>query len=189
MDEYQERGAIQKLKSGDINALDTLVQAYQQRAIRAAYLVTQDQSLAEDVTQSAFVRAFQSIAHFDASRRFLPWFLRIVINLAVQSAQKQARNISLEDSDHPDSLRFESLLTDHFPNPETEVERREMEATVEHMLSQLTPDQRAVIVLRYYVDLSESTMSEMLCVPPGTIKSRLHAARQQLRSLIRLRSI
>jgi RNA polymerase sigma-70 factor, ECF subfamily len=189
MDEHREQIIIAKLKSGDINALAHLVRAYQHRALRAAYLVTQDRALAEDVTQVAFVRVYENIAQFDASRRFLPWFLRIVVNLAVQSAQKQARTLSLDDSPHRDGVTFEDLLADPLPNPETELERQEMEASVQRMLEQLSPDQRAVIVLRYYVDLTEANMSEALAVPPGTIKSRLHAARRQLRSLMRLRPI
>lgn len=188
MDEHDERIAITKLKSGDIGGLAPLVRAYQQKALRTAYLVTQDQALAEDVTQAAFVRVFEAIAQFDTSRCFLPWFLRIVVNLSVQAAQKQARTLSLNDSPQHDGITFEDLLTDQFPNPETEVERQEMEASVQQLLEQLSSDQRAVIVLRYYVDLTESHMSDVLAVPPGTIKSRLYAARRQLRNLIRLRS-
>jgi RNA polymerase sigma-70 factor, ECF subfamily len=189
MDEHQERIVMAKLKAGDINGLEALVTAYQQRALRTAYLVTQDQALAEDVTQSAFVRVFENSAQFDISRRFLPWFLRIVVNLAVQTSRKQSRTVSFDSASTREGVTFEDLLTDQFPNPETQLEQREMQATIQQMLTQLSPDQRAVIVLRYYVDLTEGSMSEVLAVPPGTIKSRLHAARRQLRSLMRLRSI
>jgi RNA polymerase sigma-70 factor, ECF subfamily len=189
MDEHQERIVMAKLKAGDINGLEALVTAYQQRALRTAYLVTQDQALAEDVTQSAFVRVFENSAQFDISRRFLPWFLRIVVNLAVQTSRKRARTLSFDSASTREGVTFEDLLTDQFPNPETQLEQREMQATIQQMLTQLSPDQRAVIVLRYYVDLTEMSMSDVLAVPPGTIKSRLHAARRQLRNLMRLRSI
>src|SRR5690606_15032473 len=174
----------------DIDALTPLVHAYQHKALRTAYLVTQDSPLAEDVTQAAFVQAYRSIGQFDASRRFLPWFLRIVVNLAVQSAHRQTRTTSLDATADPDGeTLFAELLTDHRPDPETEVEQRELQQTVQSLLEQLSPDQRAVIVLRYYVDLTEAQMADVLKLPAGTVKSRLHAARRQLRRLIRFNPI
>src|SRR5688572_2198616 len=95
MNEQDEQQLILRLKSGDMKALSSLVIAYQQRALRTAYLVTQDQALAEDACQTAFLRAFAAIEQFDISRRFLPWFLRIVVNVAVQMAKKQARTLPL----------------------------------------------------------------------------------------------
>lgn len=185
MDERLEHHTIKKLKAGDINALTPLVQAYQHRALRTAYLVMQDQSLAEDVTQSAFLRAFDSIEQFDMSRRFLPWFLRIVVNMAVQTAKKQSRMVSLDVSyNSNEELTLADLVPDTAPNPETQVEMQELEDRVEKLLDRLSPDQRAVIVLRYYVNVTESQMADMLDVPTGTIKSRLFSARRQLRRLI-----
>lgn len=178
MDELIEHHTIEKLKAGDIKALTPLVQTYQHRALRTAYLVTQDQSLAEDVTQSAFLRAFECIHQFDSSCRFLPWFLRIVVNMAVQSAKKQSRTLSL------DTLSNDDELPDTMLNPEVQVEIRELETQIETLLEQLSPEQRAVIVLRYYVDFTETQMAHMLDVPTGTIKSRLFSARKQLRRLI-----
>jgi len=185
MDERQEYNIIAKLKAGEIKALSPLVHAFQHRALRTAYLVTQDQSLAEDVTQSAFLRAFECIHQFDSTRRFLPWFLRIVVNMAVQATKKQSRTFSLDTiSSHNEELSLVDLLPDTMLNPEAQVEIRELEAHIENLLEQLPPEQRAVIVLRYYVNFTESQMANLLDVPTGTIKSRLFSARKQLRRLI-----
>lgn len=185
MDEHHEYRIIRKLQAGDINALTPLVRAYQHRALRTAYLVTQDQDLAEDITQSAFLRAFDNIHQFDVSRRFLPWFLRIVVNMAVQIVKKQSRTYSLDtvfNQDH--ELTLSELLSDTMHNPEAQLEIQELEERMENLLQQLSPDQRAVIVLRYYVDFTEAQMAIELDVPRGTIKSRLFSARKQLRRLI-----
>lgn len=185
MDERQEYNIVAKLKAGDIKALSPLVHAYQHRALRTAYLVTQDQALAEDVTQSAFLRAFECIHQFDSSRRFLPWFLRIVVNMSVQIARKQSRTLSLDTiSEHVEELTLADLLPDTIPNPEGQIEMRELEDRIETLLEQLSPEQRSVIVLRYYVNFTESQMANLLDVPTGTIKSRLFSARKQLRRLI-----
>jgi RNA polymerase sigma-70 factor (ECF subfamily) len=189
MDESYERSIIKKLKAGDIGALTPLVKAYQHRALRAAYLVLQDQELAKDVTQAAFLRAYERIHQFDTNRRFLPWFLRIVVNMSVQMAQKQSRTTSLEGISHADDESWiDTLLSEYKPDPETQLEMRELEQEIHSMLKQLSPDKRAVVVLRYYVDMTEVEMSKLLSVPPGTIKSRLHTARRQLRRLLSLHS-
>jgi RNA polymerase sigma-70 factor (ECF subfamily) len=70
-----ERGAIERLQNGDVSGLELLVRRYQVRAVRTAYLVTRDQSLAEDVVQAAFVKAYERIGQFEARRSFGPWFL------------------------------------------------------------------------------------------------------------------
>jgi RNA polymerase sigma-70 factor (ECF subfamily) len=190
MDRQSEVTLITRLKAGDIDALTPLVRAYQQKALRTAWLVTQDSALAEDVTQAAFVQAYQCIGQFDVARPFLPWFLRIVVNLAVKSAGKQSRTLSLDAAPDLDGeTAFAELLADHRPDPETEVEQRELAQTILQLLEQLSPDQRAVIVLRYYVDLTETQMADVLNLPTGTVKSRLHAARRQLRRLIRFNPI
>ncbi len=185
MDAHHEQAIITKLKAGELDALTPLVYAYQHRALRTAYLITQDKALAEDVTQSAFLHAFEHIHQFDISRRFMPWFLRIVVNMAVETAKKQSRTFSFDTpSDTDEDLTLADILPDTVPTPEAQLEMHELEIQVEALLRRLPPEQRAVIVLRYYVDFTESQMADVLQVPQGTIKSRLFTARQQLRRLI-----
>lgn len=186
MDVRQEQTAIKKLKAGDVRGLTALVTAYQHRALRTSYLITQDRALAEDVTQTAFLQAFESIGQFDASRRFLPWFLRIVVNMSVQMAKRQAKIVPLDEPEADAEQALNHLLVSSIPNPESQMEMRQLEGQVQGLLEQLSPDQRAVIVLRYYVDLTENEMADMLKVPQGTVKSRLHAARRRLRRMLTL---
>src|SRR5204862_3115407 len=86
-----ERTAISQMQRGDIRGLDALMLAYQVRAIRAAHLVTHDLPLAEDIVQSAFIRAFERIGQYDDSRPFGPWFLRSVINSATTAVSRRGR--------------------------------------------------------------------------------------------------
>ena len=79
----EEREAVARLKAGDIGGLETLVQMYQVQALRTAYLVTRGRHLAEDIVQTAFLRAYERIGQFDAQRSFGPWFLRSVVNAAL----------------------------------------------------------------------------------------------------------
>ncbi len=177
----EEREAIARLHRGDINGLEALVRTYQLPAVRAAYLITRDRPLAEDVVQAAFLRAYERIGHFDAERPFGPWFLRIVAHDAVKAAARQERQIPLEDSDPATS----HSLVDPEPGPEELVEWAETRQAVWAALAALPPASRAAIVQRYYLELGEAEMAATLARPAGTVKSRLHAARARLRLLLR----
>jgi RNA polymerase sigma-70 factor (ECF subfamily) len=176
----EESEAIARLKAGDIDGLEPLVRAYQVRAVRAAFLICHDHAQAEDIVQAAFVRAYERIAQFDATRPFGPWFLRSVVNDALKAAARQGRTVPL-DWEEADA---ETGLPDPGPTPEEQLDAAETSAAIGTALARLSPEQRAAIVLRYYVGLSESEMTARLRAPPGTVKWRLHAARQRLRTLL-----
>jgi RNA polymerase sigma-70 factor (ECF subfamily) len=91
----EERQAIERLKRGDVSGLEVLVRRHQARAVQAAYLIVRDRSLAEDVVQGAFVRAYEGIGRFDAERLFGPWFMKVVVNDAVKTAARRERTLSL----------------------------------------------------------------------------------------------
>jgi RNA polymerase sigma-70 factor (ECF subfamily) len=181
----EEQEAIARLKRGDIGGLEALVRKYQVQAVRAAYLITRDRALAEDIVQAAFLRAYERIGQFDTGRSFGPWFLRSVINDAVKAAARRKRQVSLEASPEGEGASLANLLADPGPGPDDLMEAAEFRQTVWAALGELPPAQRAAIVLRYYLDLSEAEMADELACPPGTVKWRLHAARKRLRTLLR----
>jgi RNA polymerase sigma-70 factor (ECF subfamily) len=176
-----ERAAIERLKRGEIAALEPLVRAHQLRAVRAAYLVTRDLALADDVVQSAFVRAYERIGGFDPARPFGPWFMRVVLNDAVKAATRRRRESSLDDQPAAEAV---ADLPDAELGPEASQVRRETAAEVWAALGELPPAQRAAVVQRYYLGLSEAEMSAVSACPPSTVKWRLHAARERLRALL-----
>ncbi len=183
-----EREAIDRLRRGKIDALAPLVHRYQARALRAAYLITWDPMLAQDVVQAAFVRAYERIGQFDPARPFGPWFLRSVANAAVKAARREAGLTSLDaplDSLPEAGSSLAEMMADPAPGPGELIEQRDRVAAVRVALARLSPEQRAVIVLRYYLDFSEDEMARQLATAPGTIKSRLHAARRRLAGLLR----
>lgn len=177
-----EQEAIQRLKRGDIGGLEVLVRQYQLRAIRSAYLVVGDRSLAEDIVQTAFVRVFERIAQFDTQRSFGPWFLRMVVNDAIKAVQRHERTTPLHGCD-ADDVSIE-MLPAREPALDEWVAQVECRQAVAAALRRLSPEQRAVIVLRYYLNMSEADMADNLDTPQGTIKWRLHSARQRLRTLL-----
>ena len=178
MDEQQ---AIRQLKSGDIGGLEILVNLYQLRAVRTAFLITRDAALAEDAVQEVFLQIYRSIRHYDSERPFAAWFMRSVVNAAVKAARKSTR----QAPEAPDSNEawLESLPSDE-ELVEQQVEASEIQRRVWEAMRNLSPRQQAAIVQRYYLDMSEKEISVELVAAPGTIKWLLHAARKNLRSLL-----
>jgi len=181
-----EQQAITRMKAGDIRGLEVLVKTYQVQAVRTAYMVTQDQAIAEDVVQATFIRIYRKIDQFDSGRPFKPWFMRSVVNAAVQEMRKRGRQVSL-DADVPwldGDVTFEDLLPDTELGPDAAIEQVELTEVVREALARLTPDQRAAVVLRYFLEMNEREMAEELEIPAGTVKWRLHSARKRLRGLL-----
>jgi RNA polymerase sigma-70 factor (ECF subfamily) len=174
-----EREAIEHMRRGDIRGLEGLVRLHQVRAIRAAYLITREQALAQDLVQAAFLRAFERIDQLDPSRPFAPWFLTSVLHDATKAITRRNRHTSLEQLP-----RIESATPDHHPPPDVLWEQAETAEEVWAALGRLNPEQRAAVVARYYLGLSQAEMTRALDATPSTVKWRLHAARARLRLLL-----
>lgn len=180
MQDSRERDAIVRLKQGDIGGLETLVHLHQTRALRASYLISYNYALAEDVVQAAFLRAYEQIAQFDARRPFGPWFVRMVVNDTLMSVTRR-RWLSLDHETEEWGSQLPALDTD----VAARLEAAETREAIWAALERLSPHQRAAVVMRYYLDLSDAEISSRLSVPQGTVRRRLHDARERLRSLLR----
>lgn len=179
-----EKQAVARLKQGDIRGLGALVQQHQAKAVQAALLIVRDRALAEEIVQDAFLRAFQRIQQFDESRAFSPWFLRSVIHAALKVASQQQKWVPLEEHSDGSEAPTAAWLIDARGSPEDLLETDELREQVWRALEQLTPDQRAAVVLRYFLDQNEAEMIQELDRPLTTIKWWLYAARKRLRSLL-----
>ncbi len=175
-----EQQAIDALLRDDMKGLEFLVRKYQVKAVRAAFLITHDQGLAQEVVQSAFLRVVERIRQFDTKRPFAPWFMKIVVNDAIKVVKRGPDWLPLEEGE----AAFQTQLQSRLPLPEEVVTKMELNDVVWQALAQLTPKQRAAVVMRYYLDMSEKEMAGRLDVAPGTVKWRLHTARKRLRQLL-----
>ncbi len=180
----KDQNAISRLKRGDLNGLEALVSRYQAQAVHAAYMILYDRPLAEDVVQSAFVKVAERIHQFDDERPFAPWFFRIVVNDALKIAKKQKRNVSLDEQLDEPTAQLAKWLTDPGLQPEKLVEQKETRQIILKAIQSLPPGQRAVIVMRYYLDMSMSDMTIKMGRPLSTIKWWLRDARRRLHSLM-----
>jgi RNA polymerase sigma-70 factor (ECF subfamily) len=176
-----ELEAIQHLKQGDISGLELLVARYQLKAVRVAYLITRDPGLAEDVVQDCFLQVYRSIHRFDETRSFEPWFLRTVVNASVKTLQRYKRQVGMGEK--TDEFLFDELAA-KVESVEQQVESIELQDQIWDAMQTLSPRQRAVIVQRYFLDMSEKEMAAESGSAAGTVKWMLNAARSRLRSLL-----
>jgi len=180
----EDENAISRLKQGDLNGLETLVNHYQAKAVHAAYLILYDRPMAEDVVQTAFVKVAERIHQFDDERPFAPWFFRIVANDALKLAKKQKRNLSLDEQLDEPTVQIAKWLTDPDPHPEQLLEQNETRQFILKAIQSLPPGQRAAIVMRYFLDMSTLEMSTKMARPLSTVKWWLRDGRKRLRSLM-----
>jgi RNA polymerase sigma-70 factor, ECF subfamily len=151
-----ERAWIQGAKRGSVEDFERLFRAYWPRAYRAAYLVTGDASAAEDIAQESFLAAIRNLDRFDGRRPFGPWLHRIVVNRAIDFTRSRR-------------LRAEVELGDvHATEPEAEPD----DGTFGRIAG-LSPEHRAVVVLRYVLEYTPGEIAELLGLPRGTVNSRL----------------
>lgn len=175
----KEEEAIARLKQHDIRGLEELVRTYQVRALRLAYVITQDTALAEDIVQTAFLRVYEQIHLFDSNRSFSPWFFKIVTNNALKAVARNNRQLSLEQKSEPG----EGSLLDFLPDNTSQnlLEQVETRQDLHDLLNQLSPAQRSMILMYYYQDKSEADIAKLSGRTTGTVKRHLHNARHRLR--------
>jgi len=178
MDDVQ---AVRRLKSGDLTGLETLVNRYQKKAVRTAFLITQDEQLAEDVAQEVFVQIYRHIQNFDENRPFAPYLLRSISNGALNAIEKTNRWVQFGAGANVE--RVAALLTTA-SSVEDQVDYARLKDEITHALAALPARQRMVVIQRYYLGMNEQEMADSLSAPPGTIKWLLNNARQRLRNLL-----
>jgi RNA polymerase sigma-70 factor (ECF subfamily) len=176
--------AVARLKQGDQAGMEGLVSRYYLPAVRAAYLILQDRGLAEDVVQNAFVCLSDTLRQFDPQRPFGPWFLRCVVNAAINTSRRESRLVSLDQAEETAGFSVENWLQEQADGPAEQVEAAEKHAAVQQALEKLKPQQRAAVVMRYYLELSENEMADELDVPKSSLKWWLYSARVRLRDLL-----
>src|SRR5213595_2189305 len=161
--ERDDRAWVRGAQRGSAADLESLFRHHWPRAYRAAYLVVHDSAGAEDIAQEAFLAAVRALDRFDRRRPFGPWLHRIVVNRAIDWARARALRPEAEEVDAPAP------------------ERPERDEELLRELDRLTPEHRAVIVLRYLLEYTPGEIAELLELPRGTVNSRLRRGLDSLK--------
>ena len=174
-DRRHERRWIRDAQRGSGEALEALYRRHWPWAHRAAYLVVHDQAAAEDIAQEAFLAAVRALDRFDRRRPFGPWLHRIVVNRAIDWARARSLRPEAEMESEPD----EGSGPWHGENRGSQRSHPYSESVVAALAS-LSPEHRAVVVLRYLLEYTPGEIAEALELPRGTVNSRLRRALDRL---------
>jgi len=174
---------IEQARRGDHDAYAALVRRYQDVGFRTAYLITRSAPDAEDATQEALVKAYRALAGFRSGAPFRPWLLKIVANEARNRRRAIGRRRDAVSLDGPagDTRPVRPEPVDPTLAVEDQLVASERRAGLRSALRGLSDDDRQVIALRWFLDLSESEMAAVIGVARGTVKSRLSRAMGRLR--------
>jgi RNA polymerase sigma-70 factor (ECF subfamily) len=167
-----ERAWIRAAQGGSADALEALFRSHWGRAYRAAHLVTGDASAAEDIAQEAFLSAVRALDRFDRRRPFGPWLHRIVVNRSIDWSRARAlrREVGADGGD-----------VESPPVRDTGAPYSDDVATA---LLELSPDQRAVVVMRHLLEYTPGEIAKALGMPRGTVNSRLRRGLDRLSELL-----
>jgi RNA polymerase sigma-70 factor (ECF subfamily) len=183
---------VRLARGGDEGAYEQLVVAHQRRAFNVAYRMLGDYDEAADATQEAFVQAYRALGGFRGEARFGNWLLTIVLNqcrnrLKHWKRRARSKHDSLSDPVGGEGSDLQRELNDPAPSPLERLESRQLEELVREEVRHLDEEQATVLVLRELQDIGYEEIAQMLGVPIGTVKSRLHRGRSALAERLRRR--
>jgi RNA polymerase sigma-70 factor (ECF subfamily) len=178
-----DRRLIAECLQGDPAAFGELVRRYQDRLYNTVYRLVDNAEDAQDIVQDAFLSAYQALDSFKGDSLFFTWLYRIAVNTAISLKRKQRVVLSM-DAGRENGALAEPADASEFSRPGRALERAEQERRVQHALNRLSPEHRAVLVMKDMEGQKYEAMAEILRVPIGTIRSRLHRARVELRELL-----
>jgi RNA polymerase sigma-70 factor (ECF subfamily) len=189
--ERTEWDLVRLAGSGDKEAFRELVERYQRRVLAVVMGMLHDREAALEVTQETFIKAFRSIGRFKGDASFYTWIYRIAVNLAIDHQRREWRRPIGESTRNTGSDgQSEDLLDrigddDPRADPFEATKDGELRARVLEAIEELTPDHKAVILLRELEGLSYEEISRVMQCSKGTVMSRLHYARKKLQARLK----
>ena len=167
-------------------AFRELLSRYERPVFSLIYRMVRDRTLAEDLAQEAFVRAFNAIASYKSSYKFSNWIFKIANNHTIDHLRKRKLDtVSIHGSPHATSEDEASqtrvVVESHDETPQQYVENKELGGQIEEAIGELRPEYRSVILLRHVEGYAYEEIADIMELPLGTVKTYLHRARNELK--------
>jgi RNA polymerase sigma-70 factor (ECF subfamily) len=184
-----EAGLVRRCLAGDEKAYRELVELYQGQVFSLALRMVRRREDAEDVTQETFVRMFRALERYDTSRPFAAWLMTIASRLCIDHIRRRKVNPVSLTHHEPDSDESREMdVVDPGPGPDEVTSNSEEERQSNDLIQSLPPHYRVVVVLRHQQDLSYEEIAQALNLPLGTVKARIHRAREILKQRLEQRA-
>jgi len=186
--EHDDIALVRRCQKGDALAFELLVIKYRSKVFSMIYGMVQNEQDAWDLAQEGFVKAWRSIHRFKGQASFYTWLYRIVTNVAIDSLRRKGFKKTAEFDDEIAATQVEpgsKTMPRPDPMPHHGLEREEIRQRIEHAINKLSPEHRAVIVMKEIEELQYNEIAEALGCSIGTVMSRLFYARKKLQTLLR----
>jgi len=189
VDESETRTTGEK-EVGESLDFNGLVDAYQDKLYNVILRMVGNADDALDIVQEAFLKAYRSLSRFKGQSRIYTWLYRIAVNTALSfrrsaTVRMSRSSVSLDDNPHGEDEESKREIPDSTYNGSAGAEQTEAKEHITRAITELEPELRTVVVLRDLEDLSYEEIAEILEVPKGTVKSRLHRGRLVLREKLK----
>lgn len=183
---YDDAELIARFQNGDTAVFDTLFTRYQKRTYRLVQRFVSNHEDALDLTQDAFIRAYQGLADFKSQCQFYSWLYRITVNLCIDFLRKKARSeVMLYESDDSEEIPMANVPDLRSESPSKALENKELRAQLRKAIRRLPPKQRQVFILRHWDGLSLKDIAATVGRSDGTVKAHLFHAHRNLRKHLR----
>ncbi len=183
-----EQECIKACQKGDMNAFSALVETYENKILNHCYRMLGNVTDAEDATQEVFVKVFRFIKSYSEQSTFSTWIYKIASNVCLDLLRKNKRYTKDTVSLHQQNSEGEEFLLsvqDEGPSPYDETRKKEAKRKLGEALGKLSDDQRQVVILRDVEGFSYEEIAQITKSAPGTVKSRLNRARQNLQEILK----
>src|SRR5216117_1700421 len=187
--DVSELDLVRRCQAGDTEAFDELVTRYRTRVFGMIYNMIHSEQDAWDLAQDSFVKAWKSIKRFRGQSSFYTWIYRIVMNVTIDWARK--KQIKAGGTEFDDAIQLKEIdpASKTMPKPDAlpyeTMERSEIRARIDRAIAQLSPEHRAVILMKEIEEMQYHEIAEALGCSIGTVMSRLFYARKKLQNLLR----
>ena len=183
---YDDTELIERFQQGDTAAFDLLFTRYQKRTYRLVQRFISNREDALDLTQDAFIRAYQGLGDFKSQCQFYSWLYRITVNLCIDFLRKKSRSeVLLYDSDESGELPMANIPDPRSESPAKAVENKELRIHIRKAVRRLPPKQRQIFILRHWDGLSLKDIAAVVGRSDGTVKAHLLHAHRNLRKHLR----
>ena len=181
-----ERELLERARSGDTEAFDEIVTSHRTRIYALVFQILRNEEDALDLTQDTFIRAWRSLNKFDGRHPLATWLHRIATNAAIDLIRRRQARPQCELTEGPMAVDPASRTTPSAAEvPGEALDRRDLRAILDRALASLSPEHRAVVVLREVEELSYEEIAERTKASMGTVMSRLFYARKHLQTLLK----
>ena len=188
-DRHQDLKTIKRCKRGEEAAFTEILHRYRGPIYNLCYRMSRNAEDARDLGQEVFIKVFGLLDRFDENYAFSSWLFRIATNHCIDHLRRnRLRFMSLDGAIGQDGEEFELQLPDKGPSPDQVIQRKQVLEFLGEVIADLPPHYKAITLLRHDQQLSYEEIAEVLQLPLGTVKARIHRARNMIQQMLKARS-